>query len=1551
MDSFLSQLQLQVGDSPMDTHVWFDLRLIPLYLCCVSLLLLFLTALAYLRSVKVRVERRLPYPTVYEPQLPGSSTGLADRVKAHVVARGGLGIYGMMGLKFVGCAALFCVTGAVVVREWGKGDEQWTEVGLGVAYAYSTVLSFLSLALGPVGRQHCRRHTTLLFLACFSIFGYRDLLPLLTFSGTPADPPWLLYTNGTLLTLTAVLLPLLTPRLYTPADPLHPTPPNPEQVASPLSVLFWSFLDPIFVAASLYPEKLAHLPPLADYDQASYLSRRAMPRLDPESRRAQGLKERHIIWGVAEIWASGFLAMALCLVLRVCTVLLGPVSINRLLGYVEDPGSAEVRPWVWILLLAGTPLLHSMCYQTYLFLTTRLLVQLESVLMQLLFKHSLRIQLFDEPSVSAPSSEAISGESTPSAEETTVGTQTDNSRSSPALIDKGKQRAQPVQGTKESSHLVGKINTLIGTDLGNVMGARDFLFVLLQAPLQLILSLWFLYAILGWAAVIGVAFMLLCIPVPGIVGRWIHTIQTERMKRTDARVQAISETLNVLRMVKMFGWEGRVKTQIAEKRGEELKYVNQALIVDVLHSNLNFVIPIVAMILTFAVYSLVLGYELTASKLFSSIVVFDNLRYQIFLCFSRIPSIVTGWVSLDRINEFLHKTELLDRYTSDSAAAVAIARGPPEPEVVGFHNATFTWHNIKPHVSTPGRRNFRLHLDDLVFKPNTINLIIGPTGSGKTSIFMALLGEMHFQPSGPDAWFHPPREKGIAYAAQESWVQNETIRDNIIFGEPFDEERYNSVIEQCALDHDLALFDAGDQTEVGEKGLTLSGGQKARVTLARAVYSRAKVLLLDDVLSALDVHTSKWIVDKCFRGPLVQGRTVLLVTHNVALAAPVAGNIISLDINGKVIGQGSIEQVLSHDAHLREDMEESLRELEKARKQEDLDRTEKRVKQADGKLVLAEETAVGHLSWKALYIFLSSFGQGGFWAFVFISVFFVEMAQNLATWWLGVWASAYVRQDAGGFVVNVPYYIGVYTAIVTGYVSLYITVSITFNYGTIRAARKIHDRLVHAMLGSTLRWLDSTPVGRIVSRFTQDMRQMDGPLAEISMRLIELTWTMVTKFAAVIYFSPVFTIPGIGVIVIGGCLGQIFSAAQLAIKRQMSNRRSPLYSHFGAAIAGLTSLRAYGAEHFFEAELLRRIDLYSQSARTFYNLDGWISIRVVLLGSLFSAALASYLVYQKVYVGAGNIGFSLNMSAGMVGMTFSWILNLNQFDVAANSLERIVDYLVIEQEPVSTEKGKPPAYWPSSGSMKVENLCARYSKDGPTVLDKLSFEIRSGERIGIVGRTGSGKSSLALSLLRMIPTTGVVYYDGIPTNEINLEELRANITIIPQDPALMSGSLRSNLDPFSQCDDHVLNDALRAAGLFSLRTENPEDAITLDSIVTSRGGNFSVGQRQIIAMARAIVRGTKVLILDEATAAVDAATDGVIQASIRSELKHVTRLTIAHRLQTIADYDRIMVLDAGKVVEFDTPTRLLEIDGGVFRSLVEESVDKQLWGMARKSAV
>ncbi|KAH9854915.1 multidrug resistance-associated ABC transporter [Lenzites betulinus] len=1588
-------LYIGVSQVTEPDELWKNVLAYPAYATVASVVLLSIQLIARTPLVQRLYAKLTRSENLAKHGEDVESSGHLGERPSHIARLGGPVIFGFKIARLLLTLALLALSITTVVTGGATdGDEYSVNVrlvgfGLIAAYVYASLLAFVSVVSSLSVSTLVSRHAAFLLLVTWAVYFYRDVWPLATFTLHPVDAAEgaLLWAKVFILTLAAIVVPLFSPSAYIAVDPKDPMPEvNPEQTASLISMAFYGFLDGIIFKAYRMPHlPWEELPPLADYDYARNLVARSFPHLDP----FQAFKKQHIFFGLMRVFRSEYMVLAAMLLVRVAATFASPIGIYRLLDFLETGGeNAVVRPWVWISWLFLGPVLGAVAIQYYVFNTTRMLVQTEAIITQLVFDHALRIRMKSESSQSPSASRASTAVHTPDSasilegvtgEEASPSSSNENgseedetvhastaSTTSTAPGKKGldtKKTDEKLAGLSSgpaSGNLIGRINNLVTTDLNNLVDGRDFLFIALYGPAQIIVAIIFLYQILGWSAFVGMVAMILLFPIPGYIASLIQSVQTQKMKKTDARVQDVTETMNVIRMIKLFGWEPKVVEQLTDKRDDELKYIRKLKILELINGNINYVIPVVTMVATFITYTVIMGKELTASRVFSSMSVFDVLRDQLHTVFSLLPQMIQAKVSLDRITEFLHDTELLDGFTEKDAASAELVIPPHtvENDVIGISHAAFTWSTDNDGSLTPGpnRRNFTLRIEeDVIFKRGKVNLIVGPTGSGKTSLIMALLGELHYIPTGPESFVSLPRAGGIAYAAQESWVQNETIRDNILFGAPYDEERYNKVILQCALKRDLSLFDAGDQTEVGEKGLTLSGGQKARITLARAVYSSAEILLLDDVLAALDVHTSRWIVDNCFKGDLLHGRTVLLVTHNVAMASPIADYVVNLGTDGRIASQGTLSKVLAKDKNLSEELAEERKELKKIDTEVDQPAEpdeEVAPQKTDGKLIVAEEIAEGHVSWPALRLYLFSMGGGHsfiFWTSVIAFLLICEFMGVFQTYWLGYWAQQYEDQEQAD--VKVSYYLAIYISLLVVGITFYCVSFLVYLFGTLRSSRNIHTRLVRSILSSTLRWLDKTPTSRIITRCTQDIQCIDGPFASHLSWVIELSVAMLMKFLAIISFSPIFAIPGAIVSAVGGWCGQIYMKAQLSVKREMSNARAPVLGHFGAAIAGLTSIRAYGAQDQFRKESYRRIDRYVRAGRTFYNLNRWVSIRIECLGALFAACLAAYLVYGN-HARAANTGFSLNMAVGFSGMILWWIRILNEFEVNGNSLERIQQYVTIEQEPQATAEGNPPAYWPASGSLSVEKLSARYTPDGPRVLHEISFEVKAGERVGIVGRTGSGKSSLTLALLRLIFTEGKVYYDGIATDTVNLDVLRSNITIIPQVPELLSGTLRQNLDPFNQYDDAVLNDALRAAGLFSLQDETDEGRITLESPISSGGSNLSVGQRQILALARAIVRQSKLLILDEATSAIDYETDTIIQNSLRKELgKDVTILTIAHRLQTIMDADKILVLDAGRISEFGSPSELLNNEKGMFRGLVDESGDKDaLYAMVKAAA-
>ncbi|KAI8994066.1 multidrug resistance-associated ABC transporter [Trametes punicea] len=1430
-----------------------------------------------------------------------------------VLTRSGGGVFLCYKLaRLACCLALVCLSIATLPNESrGPGSTidsaWWLRLAECDVYAYSTVLGLACILVSRYNSLLSDHLCAVLFLT-WVVYAYRDVLPLATTTLQPADAEQgpLLWVKLVVLTIAAVIIPCFIPQPAshnsTAGEAL-----SKEETAGWYSRRMFSWLNATVARAQQVEHmSLEELPPLANADSTSVLVKNSLQArlsthfltssmemtlrkyLDPLQTR----NKTHIFWGFLKLYRSEYLLGAL---LALCSSVIGlswPLATQGLLESLVQDHASLIRPWAWVLFLFAGATLATVFEVWFEWIMNRLSIRTEAIVTELLFQHALRIR------VKAETSEDDQAVRDPEAMSASAGSLSDNG---------GRAAEASTPENRNNSFIMGKLNNLVTNDLANVTeGNRQWLLLLIKSPAMIGVAIVFMYSVLGWSALVGLATLIALLPVPGYLSGWIQSFQKGMMSKTDQRVQLTSEILNVIRMIKLFGWEPRVAAQIDDRREAELKYIVKTRWLEVTNNLFNYSIPLVTMAVTFATYTVLMKGELTASKLFSSNAAFMLIQQRMHLIFFQLPALTQARVSLDRIDSFLHETELLDEFSvpeQDGSTALPRVHAEDEDVVLGIRRTSFTWTTDSelptPTSGTNDRREgrkFVLRIDgQLLFKRGRTNLIVGPTGSGKTSLLMALLGtrEMHAKPAGPESFVSLPRGGGIAYAAQESWVLSDTIRNNILFGAPYDEVRYAKVIKQCALERDLSLFDAGDKTEVGEKGITLSGGQKARITLARAIYSFAEILLLDDVLAALDVHTGRWIVDHCFKSDLVHGRTVILVSHNVALVHPIADYVVVMGTDGQIASQGTLERTLEADQELSAELATEEEQLRKAENELGQSEHNNGDDPKSGKLIVSEEIEEGQVGWNTirLYVLNTSRHPKVYWTIFVLMLAVTHSVLNGQTYFLGTWAAQYEERNPSE--VSVSYYLSIYGLLVVATMSAYAAAWLIYATGSLRASKIVHNKLISSVLSTTLRWLDMTPTSRIIARCTADMQSIDTSIPRIILAVVETSIFLILRIVATSLMAPIFVVPSVVIGFIGSWLGRIYLKAQMCVKREMSNARAPVLGHFGSAIAGLVSIRAYNAQERFKSESYSRVDRYSRAAFTYNGLDRWITIRVDIMGTFLSSILAAYLIYVA-RMSASNAGFTMTMAVGFSSMILGW--------------------------------------------------------DGPRVLHELSFEVKSGERIGIVGRTGSGKSSLTLALLRCIPTVGKVYYDGIVTDSVNLDALRSNITIIPQTPEMLGGTLRKNLDPFEQHDDATLNDALRSAGLFALQHMSAEGSnggggarLTLDSEIAAGGGNLSVGQRQIMALARAIVRRSKLLILDEATSAIDYETDAIIQRSLRAELgRDVTVLTVAHRLQSIMDADKIMVLDAGKIVEYDSPRVLLAKQGGYFRSLVDDSGDKAL---------
>ncbi|KAG8808267.1 hypothetical protein FRC17_004027, partial [Serendipita sp. 399] len=825
------------------------------------------------------------------------------------------------------------------------------------------------------------------------------------------------------------------------------------------------------------------------------------------------------------------------------------------------------------------------------------------------------------------------------------------------------------------------------------------------------------------------------------------------------------------------------------------------------------------------------------------------------------------------------------------------------------------------------------------------------------------------QISDDEEWVVPNM---CAYVPQVAWLQNASIKENILFNLPFNAERYQATLEACALVADLAILEDGDESEIGERGVNLSGGQKARVSLARAVYSRASILLLDDVLSAgnftiVDAHTAQHLFEKCLKGPLLQGRTVILVSHHIQLVAPQADYVIALE-RGKLLYQGGSKAFMDspvidgliqtkHTTLDAGDEKAVETVIEENQEKEDASEEEKPIASTDStntqeaapaatktktprKLVEDEARAVGRIGKTVWVEYVQSAGGRIFWAIFVVALVLASLAPVAENGWIKVWTGAVNRGDNSRRPMS---YIWIYSLItILGLLMFTLRFFILYR-GSIHASDILHKKLLKSVLFAPIRFHDTTNRGRLLNRFGKDFEGIDSSLADNFGRSVFNLAAVITTIATVSFVGGwPFFLSFLVLAIFYFEVARVYGQTARDMRRLDSVSRSPLYSIYSEAIAGVAIVRAFGASSKFLRDMLRCVDTNSSPYYWLWGVNRWISVRFNMLSSSIIGVTA-VVILLNTNIDAAYGGLALTFILSLTGDILFLVRRFVSLEQSMVAVERVKEFSELEQEPPEFVEPRPPASWPSSGSIEVENLSVRYAPELPDVLHDLNFSIDSGEKIGVLGRTGGGKSTLAQSLFRFVQASkGTIYIDGIDISRIGLTDLRSRLTIIPQDPTILSGTLRSTLDIFEEYEDAEIYEALRRVHLIPSEEQvavdideevNENVFKNLDSPVSEGGENFSAGEKQLICMARAILKRTKVLLMDEATASVDYATDELIGRTIRHEFADSTILTIAHRIRTIIDYDRVMVLDRGRIVEFDKPSVLLADKRSHFYSL------------------
>ncbi|KAL2611008.1 hypothetical protein R1flu_022700 [Riccia fluitans] len=1081
----------------------------------------------------------------------------------------------------------------------------------------------------------------------------------------------------------------------------------------------------------------------------------------------------------------------------------------------------------------------------------------------------------------------------------------------------------------------GKITNLMTTDAESLQQICQQLHGLWSAPLRIVVAMSLLYQQLGVAAIVGASVLILMFPAQAFLINKMRILAKEGLQRTDKRIGIMNELLAAMDIVKSYAWELSFRGKVLKIRDDELSWFRKSQLLAGVNSFLLNSIPVCVTVLAFGIYSW-LGGDLTPAKAFTALSLFAVLRFPLFMFPSLVTQAVNANVSLKRLQDLLLAEE------RELVPNPPLQEGKPAIEI---KNGTFSWSD-QAQKPTLSNINITVDVGELV-------AVVGSTGEGKTSLISAILGDLPAITRDTEAVLRGD----VAYVAQVSWIFNATVRDNILFGAPYDAARYKHAIHVSALDRDLALLPGGDLTEIGERGVNISGGQKQRVSIARAVYANADVYLFDDPLSALDSHVARQVFDSCLRDGL-KGKTRVLVTNQLHFLSQV--DKIVLIHEGEIKEQGTYEELIEHGPYFQKlmenagSMEDSVPNEEEGEGHSDavmngadandsktpsLNRkhsSTKKAATAPSVLIKQEERETGVISWKVLERY--KIALGGFWVvFVLFTCYVMtEVVRLSSSAWLSIWTDNSQPKTHG-----VMYYNGIYAGLSFGQVTITLANSFWLILSSLRAAQRLHDNMLSAILRAPMSFFHSNPIGRVINRFAKDTGDIDRNVALYANMFLNSGFQLLSTF---------FLIGAVNSLSLWAILPLLsafysaylyFQTTAREVKRLDSITRSPVYAQFGEALNGLSTIRAYQAHDRMAFMNGKAMDTNSRFTLTTMGSNRWLGIRLEFIGGMMIWLTASLAVFSNARSSdqaafAPQMGlllsYTLNITSAMTAVLRLASMAENSF----NAVERVGTYADLEPEaPLVIEDHRPPPGWPSAGAVEYKNVVMRYRPDLPPVLHGISLKIRPMEKVGVVGRTGAGKSSMFNTLFRMVEAdSGEILIDDCNIREFGVQDLRKALGIIPQVPVLFSGTIRFNLDPFSEHNDASLWEALDRA---HLKDVVRRDALGLDAQVYEGGENFSVGQRQLLSLARALLRRSKILVLDEATAAVDVGTDALIQKTIREEFKSCTMLIIAHRLNTIIDSDRILVLDAGRVVEMDTPANLLLNENSAFAAMVQST--------------
>ncbi|KAG3116515.1 Multidrug resistance-associated protein 1 [Phytophthora idaei] len=1254
----------------------------------------------------------------------------------------------------------------------------------------------------------------------------------------------------------------------------------PSQQSGCLGNVFFTWVTPLMKLGNERPLESDDLFQLDPYNRATNVSKKFADAWAQQTHSG----EPSLVWALGKAFGFKFVVAGFLKLIHDSLQFVGPMIIKDIIAYLSDPTAPLSEGLTYTAVIFVSGVVQSFALRQYFFYCYETGLQFRSAIVTAVFEKSLMLS-----------------------------------------------------AAARQQRTSGEITNLMSIDAQRLQDTTPYLHAVWYAAFQIVVSCVLLWQQIGVATFAGVAVILLVIPLMAVISKVMRKLQQRLMKVKDERIKICVEVLSGIKVVKLKAWENSFGQRVMKFRDEELARLRTYVFARSGSNTIFSFVPSLVTVVSFTAYVL-LGHTLDVGTALTSLALFNILRFPLFMLPQVLNNVVEASVSFDRLRSYFLAEE-----------RTKVGEGDLTEVGISVQGADFKWDAAPPAdgdkktgdkkeeeeaLVAPVAEGPTLRHVDFSAKKGELHAVVGHVGSGKSTLLSGILGDARCS-AGSVAI----RGK-VAYVSQQPFIQNATVRDNITFGLPFNADKYEEALRVSSLKKDLRILTAGDRTEIGEKGINLSGGQRTRVAIARAVYQDTDIYLLDDILSAVDSHVGADIFNECIKKTL-KDKLVVLVTHSLSFVNQC--DQIAVIADGRIAEHGSYKELMAKknllaqmvsnyvESEKEEDEEnttsaESLEDdLADCGDEEELAITGRRKSSEsrmhhrsrlstrsddsqagvddEGQLMVDEDRSVGDVSWSVYHVWINAFG-GMCAAFLVVLGFFAAQGLTLlSTVWISYWS-----EQAEKYPDSQMYYV-----------------------------RLLFNKLLNQILRTPTSFFDTTPLGRIVNRMSKDIYTLDEAIPGTVVGLLNTIVAVVITLVTISYITPVFMVILLPVLVGYYTSQRYFIKTSRELQRLDSISRSPIFALLSETLDGLSTIRAFGVENIFIGHNNYLLDKNQRAYFLNFTINCWLALRLEFVGTCIAAAatLAAVLAHgtnaAEGAAFAGLVGVSLTY-AFTVTQSLNWTVRMiSQLQTQMVSVERIQTYTEMPTEAglTSTAAEKPPLDWPTAGAISFNRVDLRYRPGLPRVLRGLTFSVNAKEKVGIVGRTGAGKSSLIVGLMRLVELdAGSITIDGVDISKIGLHDLRSNIAIIPQDPVLFSGTVRSNLDPFDQFLDDQIWMSVKRASL--------QKAITsLDDVVDEKGSNFSVGERQLLSIARALLKRSKVILMDEATASIDPETDRQIQQSIRDEFRECTTLTIAHRINTILDSDRILVMEKGSVAEFGSPTELQRKPDGIFKSLVD----------------